>query len=79
MGGVLRTEQQEPRGQSVDCDVCIAKAGEACYLQTSADEHRRSGSVYYRGTREKTFTGKEAFHVGIRLTALPTKPTKAER
>lgn len=55
-----------PLGQAVDCDVCIAKAGEPCYLQTSADEHSRTGWSYYRGN---SVYGKERFHAGVRLKA----------
>lgn len=56
----------KPKGQSVACDVCIAKVGEPCYIQVSADEHGRSGHSYTSGNM---FVGKERFHVGIRLEA----------
>lgn len=55
---------KQPLGQKVDCDVCIAKAGKPCYIQTSAEEHKLTGRVYISGNR---FTGEERFHVGIRL------------
>lgn len=59
-------DEQELLGQSVDCDVCIAKKGEPCYIQTSAKEHARTRQVYTPGN---AFVGKERFHLGAR-----TKP-----
>ena len=58
--------KSKPLGQSVDCDVCVAKAGQPCYIQTSASEHARTGYVYTPGD---AWLGAERFHVGIRLRA----------
>ncbi len=56
-----------PKGRSVDCDVCIAQVGEPCYIQTPAEEHKRTGWIYHHP--RDLVTGKEIFHVGVRLSA----------
>lgn len=60
----VKVDKRQPLGKDVDCDVCIAKAGEACYLQTTTEERRRGADIYYRGDSGH---GKERFHLGVRL------------